>query len=79
MKAEKFNLDELAAAWPSPIVPRDQACLDKFSGGLLNQRTLANADSAGTGPKQKLKLGRKVAYPKNALVEWMRSKGLERE
>lgn len=69
-----FYLDELARKWPSPIVSRDQRSFDCFSGGILNVRTLANADSAGTGPKNKIRIGRKVAYPKDSLVEWMKAK-----
>ena len=71
---DQFNLTTLADNWPSPLVARDQKQLDKFSGGLLNARSLANADSLGTGPKNRVKIGRKVAYDKYALVDYMRSK-----
>ncbi len=64
--------DELAAAWPAPIVARREVA--RFSGGVLNPRTLANLDSAGEGPP-KIKWGEKmVAYPTKGLVEWMRSR-----
>ena len=47
---------------------------NKFSGGILNARTLANADCLGTGPKGRVRVGRKVAYPVDSLIEWMQAK-----
>jgi hypothetical protein len=72
--AASFNLDDLATAWKAPLVARDQKQLDRFSGGILNARTLANEDSLGTGPRGRIKVGRKVAYPVESLIEWMQSK-----
>lgn len=69
-----FDFAELARKWPSPLVARDQRILDQFSGGVLNARTLANADSAGKGPKGKIRVGRKVAYPVESLVAWLAAK-----
>lgn len=74
-----FDLDVLIHKWPSPLVARDQRILDQFAGGLLNARTLANADSAGTGPRGKLRIGRKVAYPVDSLVEWMKARRYSNE
>ena len=73
-RPQPFDLTALADKWQSPLVARDQRQLDKFSGGLLNARTLANADSLGIGPKGRVKVGRKVAYPVESLVAWMQSK-----
>ena len=72
--SEPFDLNTLANNWPSPLVARDQKQLDKFSGGILNARTLANEDSLGTGPKGRIKVGRKVAYPVESLIQWMMDK-----
>lgn len=60
--------------WPAPIVVRQQRHLDRFSGGLLNARTLANLDSAGKGPKGRVRIGRKVGYTVDGLIEWMRER-----
>jgi len=66
--------DELAARWPSPVVARKE--VGKFSGGILNPRTLANLDSLGKGPDGKFQVGpRKIAYPVNSLIIWMRAQG----
>ena len=74
MTQKGFDFKTLVDNWPSPLVARDQKQLDKFSGGLLNARTLANADSLGTGPQGRVKVGRKVAYPATKLAEWMASR-----
>ena len=71
---QTFNFTELAKSWPSPLVARDQKQLDKFSGGILNARSLSNEDSLGTGPKGRIKVGRKVAYPVESLIQWMMDK-----
>ena len=68
------GLQKLASNWFSPLVARDQKQLDRFSGGILNARTLANEDSLGTGPKNRIKIGKKVAYPVESLIEWMQAK-----
>ena len=70
----KFDFQELARRWSPPIVVRSQAQLDKFSGGLLNARTLANEDSQGTGPDQRIRVGRKIAYPVDSLIRWIEQK-----
>jgi len=71
---DDFDLCRLADSWPAPLVARDQKQLDRFSGGLLNASTLAAEDSRGTGPKERVRLGRKVAYPVESLIEWMQSR-----
>jgi hypothetical protein len=70
----QFDLGILAKAWPSPVVARDQTQLDRFSGGILNARTLANLDCLGVGPPGRLKIGRKVCYPVLSLIKWMKSR-----
>jgi hypothetical protein len=72
--SEPFDLNTLADNWPSALVARTQHQLDKFSGGILNARTLANEDSLGTGPKDRVKVGRKVAYPVKSLIAYMQGK-----
>ena len=63
-------LENLKKKWPSSIVARQHVA--KFSGGVLNAKTMANRDAAGTGPRERLRIGRKIAYPVEALVTWMR-------
>lgn len=68
-------LKKLASRWPSSIVARGE--IRKFSGGLLNPRTLANLDCQGRGPANRFRVGRKVAYPVSDLVLWMEGRATE--
>lgn len=66
-----IDLSFLAKAWPSEIVARH--AVGKFSGELLNPRTLANHDAAGTGPLR-FRVGRIVCYRVSDLIAWMESR-----
>lgn len=37
-------------------------------------RSLANYDSLGTGPAERIRVGRVVGYPRAALLEWLRQR-----
>ena len=64
--------DQMAARWPSAIVSRKE--VGKFSGGLLNPRTMANINSQGGGPI-KIKMGnKKVFYSVQDLIAWLRTR-----
>ncbi len=58
--------------WDSELVSRQE--VHRFTGGAVSAKTLANADSAGTGPKGRLKFGRTVAYPVDAMCEWLEAR-----
>ena len=66
-----FSFKSLADRWASPIVARGE--VEKFSGGLLNSKTLANLDSIGEGPPRG-RMGRKIFYPVQSLCKWMESR-----
>jgi len=55
-----------------PIIARNQ--VGKLTGGALSPKTLANLDSLGLGPKTRIKLGRRVAYPTPVLLEWLEAR-----
>lgn len=64
--------DQMMDKWPSAVVARQH--VGKFSGGLLNSRTMSNLDSRGEGPT-KLKMGSKtVFYPVSELIIWLRAR-----
>jgi hypothetical protein len=69
--SDKFDFDELAKAWPSPLVARRE--VERFSGGLLKARTMANLDSQGKGP-ERVRSGGRTAYPARALAAWLRDR-----
>ncbi|MDD2389010.1 MAG: DUF3987 domain-containing protein [Desulfobacterales bacterium] len=68
----ELNLDMFAEMWSAPFVARKE--VGKFSGGILNPRTLANADSLGAGPEGRIKIGNTVAYPTKSLVRYMKKR-----
>jgi hypothetical protein len=41
-------------------------------GNLLAPRTFANLDALGKGIGVKIKINRSVAYPKQAVMDWLR-------
>ena len=67
-----IDLSSFAERWPAAYVSREK--IREFSGGLLHPRTLANLDCKGLGPKGRIRVGRKVAYPVDSLIEWMASR-----
>ena len=75
MDKKRVDLSILLENWPSPYVARTE--VEKFSGGILKARTLANLDSQGKGPRGRFRVGRKVAYPAASLVEFMQKQSEE--
>lgn len=71
MKNE-VNLSPLAARWPSSLVAREK--IAEFTGGILTPKTLANLDATGEGPKGRITVGRKVAYPVDLLIDWLETR-----
>ena len=61
---------EMATRWSSSIVARAE--VKKFTGGGISAKTLANADSEGTGPEGRFLIGRRVCYPISSLINWLR-------
>jgi hypothetical protein len=62
----------LADKWPSAFVARTEA--EKFTGGLIGEKYLANLDSAGKGPAGRIRCGRKIVYPVNEFIKWLESR-----
>ncbi|VBB41792.1 conserved hypothetical protein [uncultured Desulfatiglans sp.] len=44
-----------------------------------NAKTLANHDSAGTGPKGAVRIGRNVLYDRDSFVDWLEGRAHETE
>jgi predicted DNA-binding transcriptional regulator AlpA len=66
----KVEFTDLAKELP-PIIARDH--VEKLLGGVISAKTLANLDSIGTGPKR-MRIGRKVAYRTEDLLDWLASR-----
>ena len=67
----KDIFQEMVDRWPSAIVARTE--IERFTGGMISGKYIANLDSDGTGPVR-VKMGRKVGYPVQDLVRWMRER-----
>lgn len=52
-----------------PIIARHQ--VDTFLGGLITGKTLRNLDHLGKGPEVAWRIGARVAYKTDSLVEWL--------
>ena len=63
---------EMKARWPSAIVTRQKS--GQFSGGAVSPKFLANCDSLGIGVQGAFNIGRKVCYPVDSLIDWLRAR-----
>jgi len=69
MLKSKPNFSLMADQWPSPYVARQE--VERFTGGIIKVRYLANLDCLGQGPKGRVKVGRKIAYSVDEFVAWL--------
>lgn len=70
MKA--FSFKGMADRWPSSHVARER--IGDFTGGLVNPKYLANLDSQGLGPGGRFRVGRKVVYPVQSVIQWLENR-----
>lgn len=49
----------------------DQDAMKYYIDGI-SSKTLANADSKGTGPEGRIFVGRRVCYPVPSFIQWLR-------
>jgi len=66
---DKSIFQDMADKWPSEIIARTE--VEKFTGGLISEKYQANLDSAGKGPAGRVRIGRKIGYPKYPYVAWL--------
>jgi hypothetical protein len=64
--------DQMADKWPSAVVARTE--IANFTGGMLSSKYCANLDSLNIGCPGRVRVGRKVGYPVERFVEWMRER-----
>ena len=72
MKDLAQHFFELKKSWPSSLVARDQ--VGKFSGGVISSKYIANLDCRGIGPAERIRIGRKICYSVDSLVEFLAQK-----
>lgn len=61
-------IDEWCAQLP-PVISRKR--LDWFLGGIVSRKHIANMDSAGDGPADRIMVGRETVYPTRPLLIWL--------
>jgi len=72
MNENEHLFHDLEDRWPSSLVARTE--VQRFTGGLISEKYLANLDSQGKGPAGRVRCGRKIAYPVASLVKWLASR-----
>lgn len=55
-----------------PVLTRQG--IEKLTGGAVRAKTLANLDCLGGGIGERLTVGKKVAYPRSAVIAWLRQR-----
>lgn len=67
----EVTLSTLEAQLP-PLIPRHR--IGQFLGGLYSPGYLANLDSKGLGPKDRVLIGKKCCYTRESLIDWLRAR-----
>ncbi len=62
------DFSSLIEKWPSAFVARCE--VERFTGGFIKSRYLANLDCQGKGP-ERIRIGRKVGYSVESFVRWL--------
>ncbi|MDY0270645.1 hypothetical protein [Trichloromonas sp.] len=53
-----------------PVLTRVE--IERITGGAIKAKSLANMDCLGGGIAERLTMGRKVFYPREAFIDWLR-------
>lgn len=70
MLRNEIFFKEIAAKLP-PVICRER--VEDLLGGIISSKRLANLDSLGEGPPR-FRIGRKIAYRTDLLLEWLSSR-----
>ena len=66
---ENLALQKMADRWPSSVVARTE--IERFTGGLIKEKYIANLDCQGKGPEGRFRVGRKVCYPVDSVIAFL--------
>jgi len=55
--------------WPSVYVARKH--IPKFTNGLYSSGHFANLDAQKKGVKNRIRIGKNIAYPIDELIQWL--------
>ena len=70
-----YDFKRLKEKWPSQVVARSD--VRNFTGGIVSPKSLANAESLGTGPRSH-RYGKKAFYDVDDLIEWLQARQEEK-
>jgi predicted DNA-binding transcriptional regulator AlpA len=70
-KTETADLSALLGTLP-PFVFRTTPRFRELTG--FSPRSIANLDSKGEGPPERIMIGRSVAYPRESFVKWLETR-----
>jgi len=65
-------LSSMADKWPSSVIARTE--VEKFTGGIVSEKYIANLDSEVRGPEGRVRVGRKIVYPVGEFIKWLESR-----
>jgi hypothetical protein len=71
-KVVRAAFQQMVEKWPSSVVARTE--VERFTGGAIKEKYLANLDCQGKGPKGRVRLGRKIIYPVHEFLAWLESR-----
>lgn len=66
------ELDRLKENWPSPFVSRDR--IEEFTNGLFKQSSMNTLDARGDGISPRYRIGNKVFYEVEEVINWLKTK-----
>ena len=66
------SFQSMAERWPSSMVARTE--IERFTGGIISERYISNLDSQGLGPKGRVRVGRKIVYTVEAVIEFLEAR-----
>jgi hypothetical protein len=72
MDKEKISIRDLLEPVLPPIIFRNNPNFKSWTG--FSSRTVANEDSRGTGPDQRIVVSKVTGYPKESLLKWLEGK-----
>jgi len=67
----ELSFSNLSEKFPA-IITRKK--IEELTGGLISAKSLANLDCEGSGITPRLRIGGKVAYPKDAAILWLKAR-----
>ncbi len=66
---EKSVFASMVDKWPSTVVARTE--IKAFTGGILDEKYCANLDCEGRGIPGRIRCGKKVVYPVDAVIRFL--------